>query len=241
MPYLSPSRMSLFNTCELAFKLKYLDGDQWKDETTDWYAAYGSLMHTIFEWIGKKEITTFDAIRHYNDYYSSCGIPEQSSPKYYEAGINAIRAKFEELSLMSILGIEIEYNVPVDFSIPPLYGFIDIAYRDEHGVVLRDYKSSNVYTNSIMSKQMQPPVYALAFYKLTGEWPYKFEFDFFRFKEIKSILIDDAFKQMAEIKVKAWWNKVCKSEFAASYNPFFCNNFCEKRSICPVYQLKVNS
>lgn len=240
MKYLSPSRLSRFAQCELSFRFKYIDPPSWEDETTDWYAAYGSLVHEILEKIANKEIIQFEAIGIYNKEFPMCFIPDDKRGEYYRAGLAAIERKAAELQELKIIGIEKSFSVMFDFAIPPLHGFIDLVYEDEYGLVVRDYKTSKVYDGSLMKKQLQPHVYPMAVKELYGRYPYKFEFDFVRFDECKSVLIDEAFIKMGEIKIRNHWNRINKSEFPATYSPFYCNNFCEFRSICPTFQLKLN-
>lgn len=240
MKYLSPSRLSRFAQCELSFKFKYIDPPSWEDETTDWYAAYGSLVHEILEKLAKKEIVQWQAVNTYDKEFPLCFVPESKRPEYYRAGKAAIEQRALDLEKLKIVGIEKEFNVMFDFAIPPLHGFIDLVYEDEYGLVVRDYKTSKVYDNSLMKKQLQPYVYPMAVKELYGRLPYKFEFDFVRFDEFKSILITDTFMKMGVIKINNYWNKIQNSEFPATYSPFFCNHFCEFRSICPTFQLKVN-
>lgn len=242
MKYLSPSRLSRFAQCELSFRFKYVDPPSWEDDVTEWYAAYGSLMHEILEKMARKEIVLWQAINLYNENFPFCHVPEKERANYYPAGLAALEFKSHDLSKLDgkIIGIEKEFNHMFDFAIPPLHGFIDLVYEDEYGLVVRDYKTSRVYDGSLMKKQLQPFVYAIACKELYGRYPYKFEFDFIRFNEYKSALIDDAFIQLGEIKVRNYWNKIQNSQFPATYSPFFCNNFCEFRSVCPTFQLKLN-
>lgn len=240
MEYLSPSRLSRFAQCELSFRFKYIDPPSWEDETTDFYATYGSLVHEILEKLAKKEIGQFEAINIYNNEFPLCFIPEDKRPEYYIAGKEAIEQRALDLQELKIIGVEKEFNFVLDFALPPLHGFVDLIYEDEYGLVVRDYKTSKVYNGSLMNKQLQPHVYPMAVKEMYGRYPYKFEFDFLRFNDIKSVLIDENFIKLGEIKIRNYWSKIQKSEFPATYSPFFCNHFCEFRSICPAFQLKLN-
>ena len=242
MKYLSPSRLSLFAQCPLSFKFKYIETSTWEDETTDYYAAYGSLFHEIAEKLAKDEIALWEAKNLYNEGFPLCYIPEKQRANYYPQGLSGIQAVAEELEALkpNILGVEKEFTFMMDFSIPPLHGFIDLVYEDECGLVIRDYKTSRVYTKTIMDNQLQPYIYSLACKELYGRYPYKFEFHFVRFNEKKSFLINDSFLKFGEIKVRNYWNEIQNSDFPARYNPFFCENFCFSKSLCPIYQIKVN-
>lgn len=240
MDYISPSRMSLFNQCPLSYNLKYLETVGIGDETTDWFANYGTLCHDIFEDIANKKVAFLDmAFRKFDEGFPNCRIPEKNRPDYYKQGREAIERKFNELSSLAIVGVEKEFTVPIDFSIPPLHGFIDLIYRDEKGrLIVRDYKTSRVYTKSILDKQYQPYFYAIAVKELYGEYPFKFEFDFVRFDDYKDFIVTEKFIQLGKIKIKGTWNKMKSGQYPANYNPWFCENFCENRSICAMYLKK---
>lgn len=240
MEYLSPSRIHLFNSCPLCFKFKYMDAIEKEDQTTDYYADYGSLVHEILEDVGNKKILLLDkAFTKFDENFSNCKLPEKIRSDYYKQGKIAIEHRFNDLQKLNIVGIEKEFKLPIDFSIPPLHGFIDLIYRDEKGrLIIRDYKTSKVYGKTEMDKQFQPYVYVFACHKLFGELPFAFEFDFVRFLEVKRIIVTETFYKMALIKVKAAWNRIKSSNFNGVYNPWFCGNFCEFRSFCPLYLKK---
>ena len=243
MKYLSASRIHLFNQCPLSFYLKYKDGSGYVDDVTEYYASYGSLFHKIVEKIAKKAITYLPfAFQLYDMEFPKCGIPEKNRAEYYQQGKEAIERAFNELQNIEILGQEVEFTTYVDFSIPPLYGFIDLVYRDEKGrLIVRDYKTSKPYGKTELDKQYQPYIYALACKQLYGEYPYMFEFDFVRFDKKKTFMITDSFIKMAEIKIKAVWNRMQKSAHEGNWSVFFCNNFCTQRSLCPLYLRKIDA
>lgn len=240
MEYISPSRIHTYNSCALSFKFRYIEKMTEIDETTDWYADYGTLIHDISENIAKGDISSVEMAQHkFDEVFPHIAIPEKNRPTYYKQGKQAVDSIFQELSGLEIVGVEKEFNAYIDFSMPKLYGFIDLVYRDEKGrLIVRDYKSSRVYDKSTMDKQFQPYVYALACKELYGEYPYMFEFDFVRFGEKKQIIINEPFVQMGKIKILGFWNKVKNEEFEPTYNPFYCQNFCGFRSLCPVYLKK---
>jgi hypothetical protein len=240
MEYISSSRMSLYNQCPLSFKFKYIEVTGMEDETTDWYADFGTLCHSVVEDITNKKLLLLDqAIRKYDTGFPACEIPEKNRLDYYKQGREAIERKFSELQILDIVGVEAEFTHTVDFAIPPLHGFIDLIYKDEKGrLIVRDYKTSRVYTKSILDKQFQPYVYPIACKALFGEYPFKFEFDFLRFGETREFIVTERFIKMGEIKVKAMWNKMKSGEYPGIYSPFFCENFCSHRTLCPLYLKK---
>jgi len=240
MEYLSPSRIHLYEQCGLSFSFKYIQVIGEEDSTTDWYSNYGTLHHEIYEGIAKKEIVSLDqAIRKFDEGFPNCNIPDNSRGTYYKQGLQGIEQKFNDLQKMNIVDAEKEFKVPIDFTMPPLYGFIDLVYRDEQGrLIVRDYKTSKIYDKTNLSKQYQPYVYPIACKAVYGEYPFKFEFDFVRFGETREFIITEKFIKMGLIKLKGIWNNIKSGKFQANYNPFFCENFCAHRSICPLYLKK---
>lgn len=239
MPYLSASRISLFETCSQSFFLNYVDKVDNTDDTKDFYANYGTLFHDIAEQIGKGNYSLDLAFQHYDRKFMSCGLPDDIRPEYYKLGKKGIEDTYNELQELDIVGIEESFKFSLDFTMPPLHGFIDLIYRDEQGrLVVRDYKTSKTYGKTQMDSAYQPEIYALACKHLYGEYPIVFEFDFPRFGTKRQILIDDAFIEMAELKLKGVWKRMQQSHWEATYNPFFCESFCGKKSICSLYLQK---
>jgi len=210
------------------------------DDVNEFYADYGTLHHDINEDIANKKIYTLEeAFRIYDSRFPSCNLPDNIRPDYYKQGRQAIENKFNELQNLDIVGVEKEFKVPIDFTIPPLYGFIDLIYRDEKGrLIVRDYKTSKVYGKTELDKQYQPFFYSMGCKHLFGELPFAFEFDFVRFNEKKTIIINDRFIQLWMIKTKGSWNQMKAEPYEGKYNPFFCANFCENHTICPLFMRK---
>lgn len=240
MEYISASRLHLFNQCPQSFQLQYLEGIRDLDETTDWYANYGTLYHSIAEGIAKKEILSLDqAIQKFDKEFPACLVPDKNKADYYQQGKKGIEQTFKELQDIKVIGVEMEFKLYIDFSLPPLYGFIDLVYRDKNGkLVVRDYKTSKVYKKADMNKQYQPYIYPLAAEQVLGETPDYFEFDFVRFQEQKQVIVNDNHIRMGKIKIKGKWKEIQSGKFPAKYSPFFCQNFCSVRSICPLYLKK---
>lgn len=243
MEYLSSSRIHLYNQCGLAFDLKYNKIVGIDDDTVNWYADYGTLHHGIYEDIANKRLFMLEeALRRYDSEFPKCNVPEKERSLYYQQGKEAVERKYKELNGMKILGVEVEFKFYIDFTMPPLYGFIDLVYEDEQGrLIVRDYKTSKVYGKSELDKQFQQYIYALACKQIFGKYPFKFEFDFVRFNETRDFIITERFIKLGIIKIKGVWNNMKTKPIEANYNPFFCSNFCENRSICPIYLKKNGS
>lgn len=239
MQYISASRIHLYLQCPLSFKMKYIDGVADDEGVTQFYANYGKLFHEIAEGIAKEELSLVEADRKFDSDFSKCGIPDKYKPDYYKQGKASIAPTYEFLNEVDVLGVETNFNVSIDFTTPPIHGFIDLVYRDNKGrLIVVDWKTSKVYSNSELTKQYQPYFYSIACKHVFGEYPYAFQFKFPRFLETRSILIDEDFINIGKLKIKGIWNKIRKEFFEPSYSPFFCQNFCESASLCPMYLRK---
>lgn len=241
MEYLSSSRLTLIDICALSFKFDYVEGTNIVAPVTTWYGAFGKHCHDVLDEIAKGNAQyLYQAITLYDAGFPTCGVPEDKRAEYYQKGKQAIKERFHWLQQLikerRIIGSELEFTRGFDFTVPQLYGFIDLAYINEYGkVVIRDYKSSKPFTPKKMSEQWQPYVYPLAYYLLTGVKPDIFEFDHFMHGETRTVIIDDVHLEIAKAKIKAQWEKIKKSNYAATYNWFYCNSFCEWKHVCPMY------
>ncbi|AZU99081.1 RecB family exonuclease [Bacillus phage pW4] len=244
MNYLSSSRLTLIDVCALSFKFDYVEGTNIVAPVTTWYGAFGKLCHDVLDHIAKGNIQyVYQAEVAFNAGFPSCEIPEDKRGEYYQKGIAAIKERFDWLQQLKnerrLIASELEFTRGFDFTVPQLYGFIDLVYINEYGkVVIRDYKSSKPFTPKKMSEQWQPYVYPLAYYLLTGSKPDIFEFDHFMHGETRTVIIDDVHLELAKAKIKAQWIKIQKSNYAATYNWFWCNNFCEYKHACPLFLSK---
>lgn len=240
LTHLSASGIHLFNQCPSAFFAKYRDKIV-TDETNDTYAKYGTLFHEIAENIANKEYENIEEpLKHFKKNFRSCGLTEKQNPAdYYKQGINAIETAWVELNAMNVVGAEVNFKINRLEDAPPLVGFIDLVYRDEKNrLVVRDYKTSKKYTKSQMAKQWQPYFYSIACKEIYGEYPYKFEFQFVRFGEVGSVLIDDVFIKRHDVMLCGIVNQIKKEIEKANWNPFYCENFCASKSLCAKYLSK---
>lgn len=244
MNYLSSSRLTLIDVCALSFKFDYVEGTNIVSPVTTWYGAFGKLCHDIFDKIAKGNYQVDQyAVADFDKGFPACEIPEDKRGEYYQKGKQAIIERYYVLTEMRrkgiLIGSELEFTVGFDFTVPQLYGFIDLAYTNEYGkIVIRDFKSSKPFTPKKMSEQWQPYVYPLAYYLVTGVKPDIFEFDHFMHNETRTVIIDDVHLELAKAKIKAQWEKIKSSNYAATYNWFWCNNFCEYKHACPLFLSK---
>ena len=236
--HISASQVQLYETCPFSWQQKYIYSLS-MNETTDYYAEYGTLCHKINQDIADGKYFDIEfAIRDFDKGFASFRMPAKMSGEYYQQGKELIARKFEELPTMNIIQTEAEFRIELE-DIYPMVGYIDLVYRDDKGrLIVRDYKTSKPYGKSQLDKQWQPFFYAYGCKELYGEFPYAFEFDFIRFDKSKIIMIDENYLKFRELKLKGICNKMAKRIQVAKYNPFYCQNFCENSSICPMYQKK---
>jgi hypothetical protein len=234
--------MSTFDQCKLRFYLKYIAKIQSKDETTDWYADYGTAFHEVAQECFRKSKSEIK--KELMSSMAQVDIPEQNKAEYFEGtwvGLDMLM-KLKEDKEVEILGTEVEFSVPVSFGMPPLTGFIDVVYKKNGNLYVIDYKSSKPFPPKKMSEQYQPYFYAEGCKSIFGEYPKAFEFWFFRHNKIKKVTIDEGFMKLQGMRVQKKWVQMSKLAGAempeGNYQPFFCNNFCDLRSYCPIYNMK---
>lgn len=241
IPYLSASRIHTFMQCPSSFFLKYVY--QIADaETNDSYAKYGTLCHNIFEGIAKGEYFFIeDCIEEYEKGYPECGLTEKQYEQYYESGKQAIYDKWNFLNSdeIEVVGAESKFSAKFIEGAPKFFGFVDLIYRDQDGhLIVRDYKSSKKYTKQQLAHNIQAYVYAEACYQLFGEYPHAFEFDFFRFGKSHMIIIDKNYLQLQKLRVQGIWKQIASGVQTGKWTGFYCENFCEGRNHCPIFQSK---
>ena len=236
--YLSASAINLFITCPTSFYLKYVLGLD-SDDTDLTYANYGTLVHNINENIANgKYFFVDDAIQEYVEGFPSTGMPHDG---YFREGILGIEKHWEfcENPEIDIIGAEVRFNTKAFEHIPPFFGFIDLVYRNANGdLVVRDYKTGKPYDEKKIMNQIQPYFYSEACLYLFGEHPKYFEFQFPRFDEVRTVVIDDEFMEFNRLKIQGIWKQIENTTLKANWNPFFCQHFCSCRSSCPLWSNK---
>lgn len=239
--YLSASAVNLFLQCPVAYMLKYQLGLDDK-ETELSYANYGTMVHNICEKMANGEyLFEEEAITEYESNYDGCGLFPNQYEAYYSSGIEGIKKTwnfFDDFRIETI-GAEVKFNVKPFEHIPKFFGFIDLVYRDENGnLVVRDYKTSKPYTKEQLAHQIQPYFYSEACLEIYGELPKYFEFDFIRYDEKATIVIDETFLEFNRVKMKGIWERMVNVNIKANYDKFFCENFCASSEHCPLFKNK---
>lgn len=240
--YISASSINLFLTCPTAYFLKYEMG-MGTEKTNDSYARYGTMVHEICEKMCNGGYLFLDeAEEEYIQGYPNAGLLPSQHDGYYEQGLQGIRNAwefFEDFRIQTI-GAEVKFNVKPFEDIPKYFGFIDLVYRDENGsLVVKDYKTSKVYDEKTLAKQIQPYFYAEACLAMYGELPKYFEFDFIRFGEKRTIVTDETFLKFNRVRMQGIWKQIANRNLKSNWSPFFCENFCSGRSSCPLWQEKM--
>ena len=240
--YISASAINLWLTCPTAYFLKYqLDMDTAKTDET--YAKYGTMVHEICEKMANGSYLFLDeAEEEYVQGYPNVGLLPSQYEAYYEQGLQGIRNTWEffEDFRYQIIGAEVKFNFKPFEEVPKFLGFIDLVYRDENGsLIVKDYKTSKVYDEKTLAKQIQPFFYAEACLAIYGELPKFFEFDFIRFGEKHTIPIDENFMEFNRLRIKGIWKQIENQVLKTNWSPFFCQHFCAGRLQCPLWQEKM--
>lgn len=177
------SRLHSYETCPYGFYKRYIEGEPGE---SNFYAANGKLMHSIFEKILKKEINLQEAVDFYIEEFEYIGEPVKDSirEKCFEDCLNYLcEMDLEWLSEYEVVGIEKE----VFFKIGGcnFRAFIDVILKNKNSneIIIMDHKSSsgNIFKkNGDVLKNMvdqfgaykhQLYIYAEAYRSFSGSYP----------------------------------------------------------------------
>lgn len=253
MERLSYSRLDMYRTCPRTFYKKYVEHAEPENSTTDHFAEFGSLVHSLYEahsnahglipkaalldmYVNGSESRDGD-IKGFNDivfhpYFI------RGRDTYYQQGLDTIdRLVLRNVS--NVVGSEIEFHIKICDDIPEITGFIDQVKRDENGIKIVDFKSARPYTQEFCDNSLQLSIYAMAILDIFGELPYELEYEFFRFDEYRRTTRTLEQLELAKQEIVSIWDAIQREEFDAKYDDFFCQHFCSYNANCPLYQQKV--
>ena len=143
------SRLETYNTCPCGFKRTYIDCE---DKEGNFFAAYGSHMHSILEKYAKNEIGIWDMPLYYEENFNAA-IPYDAPPnKYTDIKYSYFTKGQDYLDNFSDTWLE-PYNIiaveqEVHFAIydKPFIGFIDLLLQDKETdeLTILDHKSASL-------------------------------------------------------------------------------------------------
>jgi hypothetical protein len=178
--YISPSRLSLWMKCPLAFKRRYIDG--WK--TIPSPALFvGKITHAVLAHVYRHRIanhicTTDELPMIVADAWKYA---METEPCYFDDDTQEEKCRYQVLDLVTAyltatpiqdetpIAIEKRYEVPLidpstgeDFGIP-LVGIVDLVLQEECGSIITDFKTSSTSSLCAMQHELQLTSYAYCF------------------------------------------------------------------------------
>jgi putative RecB family exonuclease len=242
---LSPSGISSFLECPLAFKFKYIDK---LAEPPNIFAVKGLLIHKILEELFKKDLP-FRNIEIAYELLDSC-IPNfyQDYLPYFDSeellqalksSIDYIDCYFaiEQPALVSCIGVETV--VELTDSDLSLYGIIDRIDLNNNGTVtIVDYKTGRTPTiYDEKHKMVGVNFYALLYWKNFGILPEEIKLLYLKEKTILSSKIDETSIEFTFKKIKAIAKAIqlcCETGRFMPKQSFKCQ-YCFFQKYCPLY------
>lgn len=252
MERLSYSRLDMYKTCPRTFQKKYVEHAEPENPTTEHFAEFGTLMHSLYEahanahglipkaalldmYVNGSESRDGD-IKGFNDivfhpYFA------RGRNTYYQQGLDTIdRLVLRNVS--DVVGSEVEFHIKIRDDIPELTGYIDLVKRNENGVKIVDFKSARKYTQEFCDNSLQLSIYAMAALEMFGELPYELEYEFFRFDEYRRTTRTMEQLELAKQEIISRWDAIQREEFEPKYDEFYCFHFCQYNESCPLFKQK---
>lgn len=231
------SRLNCYHTCPYSYYLKYILNQP--DEQNS-FALYGTFVHSILEKYYNGELELFELADYYEDHFDEL-VPIEFPPnaycdlgqKYYDGGL-AYLSEFEGLDGYEVLGVELEFTVPL-FENYKFHGFIDLLLRDPNGkIVVLDHKS-HIFKNKreIEHYSIQLILYCLYVKEKYGEYPDRVVFNTFRNQKIVKIKFTEERLESALQWARDTIASIEKDiEWKAVPQGYFCEQICGYKNSC---------
>lgn len=176
----------------------------------------------------------------YNDLFPLIQFPNDDiKNEYYQQGLAYIET-IPKKDWSKVIGLEQEFEIDLQNGCVPISGIIDKVERDEKGLIITDYKTSKPYSETLIKRKRQLPIYGMAAYFLYGELPYKYRYEFIRFGKIVEVEIPverlTDVKNQIKYKYMQIKSFIKHGMFPANYQDFYCKNFCGYSRLCPIYK-----
>jgi len=184
--YVSPSRLSLWLKCPLAFKRRYIDG--WK--TIPSPALFvGKVTHAVLAHVYRlrkaEQVCSPDALPQI--VADGWKFAMENDPPYFEDTASEEKSRFQILDLATAyltstpiqketpIAVENRYEVPLvdpltgeDFGIP-IVGIVDLVLQEDCGGVIVDFKTASTSSMSALQHELQLTAYAYCFREATEQ------------------------------------------------------------------------
>lgn len=163
---LSFTQISLYQTCPLSYKLRYIDGLKPKDK---WYFSFGTTLHSCVEFFFRVNApvppTLDDFLAYYTQNWLSQGYESAEEEEGYKESGKKILTEFWKIHSADFqLPVALEKRFFVDIEGIKLMGFIDrVDKLESGGLSIIDYKSNKeLFTNDYLEDDLQLTIYQLA-------------------------------------------------------------------------------
>jgi putative RecB family exonuclease len=166
MKPLSYSQISLYQSCPLCYKLRYIDGLEEKERG---YFSFGTTMHECAEYFFKVKVppppSLEELLQYYERNWHSEGYESAEEEASYKAYGREMLTKFWGIHSSDFrMPIAVEWMFNIDVEGVKLRGFIDrVDKLDSGGLAIVDYKTDKgLFTKEDLERNLQLTLYQLA-------------------------------------------------------------------------------
>lgn len=233
----SYSRLQSFNQCPWGFAERYLYGEP---HESNFYSAYGSLIHKLLERWYKGDIAKDHLIPAYVSGFIT--LPETEPLRRSQYLLNGLEYLSGDIyTPENIKGVE--RRVRFEIGGYKFVGVIDLVFEQDGQLVIMDHKSHNLVPRSGRKKPTakdaeldeylrQLYLYAYAM-RQAGTKVDKLMFNCFR----TGVLIEEPCLASGELEAVRWaLDTIHQIEQTTMFLPkpdwFYCRNLCDIRSLC---------
>ncbi|HEY54834.1 MAG TPA: PD-(D/E)XK nuclease family protein [Dehalococcoidia bacterium] len=163
---LSYSQISLYQSCPLCYKLRYIDGLEEKEKG---YFSFGTTMHEAAEYFYRVKVppppSLEELLRFYEQNWHPEGYESADEEANYKVYGREMLARFWEIHRPDFrLPIAVEWMFNIDIEGVKLRGFIDrVDKLDSGGLAIIDYKTDReLFTKDYLAQNLQLTLYQLA-------------------------------------------------------------------------------
>jgi len=166
MEPLSYTRIALYQSCPLCYKLQYIDGLKPKDK---WYFSFGKTMHACAEYFFNARVPPPPSLNGLLQFYEANWLSEGFESAEEEANFRAygrqILSEFWKIHSANFrMPIAVEKMFYIDIEGVKLRGYIDrVDKLDSGGLSIIDYKTDReLFTKDALENNLQLTLYQLA-------------------------------------------------------------------------------
>jgi len=163
---LSYTRISLYQSCPLCYKLQYIDGLKLKDK---WYFSFGLTIHACAEYFFKVRVPPPPSLDELLQFYEKSWLGEGYESAKEEARYRAygreILTRFWQIHTANFkMPFAVEKNFRIDIDGVKLVGYIDRVDKLDSGrLSIVDYKTNQEpFTTADLAQDLQLTLYQLA-------------------------------------------------------------------------------